>query len=132
MSILIQRGHGRDAVYTKILPCGFISVGSPALSYDKDDQVYELKRKTENQEVIRGIVRKLRVIKANASKRFGNKDLSKQLRIIEKSKLSISPILRQGSFYDDETQRILEITDRMINRYYEPYLNKNGDADLSD
>jgi len=39
--------------------------------------------------------------------------------------------LGEGRFYIKERQRILEITDRAINRYYEPHINKKTNMDLS-
>lgn len=122
-SVLIQKIIGGEAVYTRLEPIkpDFIS---QAFNYDGDDVVSELNRKTENQKVIKEVVNKLRLIKDRASKGFGSKDLSRQLRVIEKSKFSIFPILSEGSFYISERERILEIAYRMIDRYYEPYLNK--------
>lgn len=128
MAVLIQHGEGENAVYTRLDPSKPISV-SHSFDYHRNDEVFEKNRKKENQPVLRDIVSALKSIKHQASRGFGSKNLSTQLRIIGGSKTSISPILSEGSFYIKERQRILEITDRMIDRYYKPYINKNTNTD---
>lgn len=89
-------------------------------NYDRNDSVFEAHRKRNNKPVIQGIIRDLRKMEVEAVNGFRGKDLPDQIKIVEKRKLSVLSALGNGDFYVTERQRIIEITDRMINRRYDP------------
>jgi len=97
---------------------------SPWKTYDGNDEISESNRKEKNKKIIKGIVKALRIMEQEAKMEFLDLLGPAKNRLIVKRKSQINYALGKGDFTKQQRKRLEPILDRMIDRRYEPFIER--------